>query len=88
MLTQTYSLGQEVEHKQSTWLVVRIIENSSSLFEEEDGTLSKIEESYAQLRNDKGEYDFVMFVERAETFNRHSVIKAIPPVPWRNKYVR
>jgi hypothetical protein len=81
--TQTYLFGQEVQHKEQTWLVVRVIEKSTSLFENEDGTLSKVEESYAQLRNAKGEFDFVMFYERSEVFERHSVVKGIPPVPWR-----
>jgi len=82
--TQTFILGQEVQHKEQLWLVVRIVE-STAIFENEDLTISKVEERYVQLRAPNGEYDFIVLHENEEPFKRVSVIKALPPVPWRMK---
>ena len=84
MSTQTFVLGQEVQHKDSTWLVVRM-DTTTTIFENEDGTLSQVDESYVQLRSQTGEFDFIALYERESPFERHSTLKAIPNVPWRVK---
>lgn len=84
MSTQTFTIGQEIEHKNGAWLVVRIV-SSTSIVENHDKTVTKIEESYAQVRSSSGEWDFIIFTEHEEPFTSLSVIKPIPPVPWRIK---
>lgn len=65
--------------------MVRIIDRSFSIFENEDQTITKVEEAYVQLRSATGDFDFVLLYSREEPFTRVSAIKAIPPVPWRPK---
>lgn len=81
----TLTLGQEIQHKDNTFLVVRIV-NSLALFENLDGTCEKVEEAYAELRSQRGDIDFIPIFEKEEPFDaKHSTIKALPLMPWRMK---
>jgi hypothetical protein len=67
------------------YLVVRIVK-STSLFENEDGTVNKAEEEYAELRSQRGEINFIAFTEIEEPFlTKRSTIRALPCFPWRVK---
>jgi hypothetical protein len=83
--TQTYVLGQEIQHKDKPHLVVRF-DKCVALFENEDGTTTKIEEEFVQLRGQDGGYEFVTISERIEPFDKKSSLKALPAVPWRVKW--
>lgn len=85
MSTQTYALGQEVEIDSKKYLVVRFDE-CVALFENEDGTTTKIEERFVQLRAETGDYRFVTLSEKIEPFKKTSQLKALPEVPWRVKW--
>ena len=81
----TLVLGQEIQHKDDTFLVVRIVE-SLALFENLDGTCTKVEETYAELRSQKGTVEFLGIFEKEEPFDsKRSTIKALPLMPWRMK---
>jgi hypothetical protein len=81
---QTYTLGHEVERNGKKWLVVRVV-NSISLIETSPISVSKITETYVQLRAASGEFEFVGLNEFEEEFTTNTTIKALPIMPWRRK---
>lgn len=85
MSTQTYVLGREVEREGKQYLVVRF-DKCVALFENEDGTTTKIEEEFVQLRGQDGDFSFVSLSEKIEPFTKTSNLKALPAVPWRAKW--
>lgn len=84
MSTQTYVLGQEVQHKGELYLVVRI-DKGVTLFEKEDGSTERVEEEFVQLKRQDGDYEFVTLFTHAEPFKKQSNIKALPIMNWRSK---
>lgn len=85
MSTQTYVLGQEIQYKDQPHLVVRF-DKCVAIFENEDGTTTKIEEEFVQLRAQNGDFEFVTLSEKIEPFEKKSQLKALPEVPWRVKW--
>ena len=82
--TQTYILGHEVVFKDTPHIVVRQ-DKCIALFENPDGTVTKIEEEFVQLRSELGEFEFVQLYEKIEPFIRASNLKTLPTIPWRIK---
>lgn len=79
-------LGQEIEWQGGKWLVVRLIQKSLALFEENDGSLFTVDESYAEIKGPHGELDFITLLEEIQPFtNKKSTIRALDPVAWRVK---
>jgi hypothetical protein len=78
-------LGQEIIHNEKPHLVVRIIDKSISLFED-DNACFVVEESYAELRGPNNEVEFVTILTSEQPFaNKKSTIKGLPTLPWRIK---
>ena len=83
-MSTSLALGQELTHNNKLYLVVRIIDKSVSLFEDE-GECYVLEESYAELRGPNNEIDFIPILESTRTFEKTSKLPALPVLPWRMK---
>jgi hypothetical protein len=78
-----YQLGSELQYKDKTWRVIRVLSNDQSLFEDESGVYV-ILESYIQLKDAEGTIDFiVMNSEKLPYTGPASNIKALEPLQWR-----
>lgn len=79
-----YQLGSELQYKDKTWRVVRVISQDWSLFEDESG-IYIIAESYVQIKSTDGEIDHVVLAsDRMEYGGVHSNIKALKPLARNN----
>ena len=77
-----YPLGAIVTHKDEQYRVVRIIGQSTSLFESETGAYVQIE-SYVELKGSDGSIDFVSLeMVRVPYEGGASVIKGLEPINW------
>lgn len=77
-----YPIGSNVKHKEELWRVVRIIGQSTSLFEDETGAYVQIE-SYVELKGLDGSIDFISLeMERAPYAGSPSIIKGLEPINW------
>lgn len=83
-MSTALQLGQRTQHNGKDWLVVRLIEKSSTLFEVE-GKCYIVEESYAQLKSTDGDTDFIIFYEEKKEFSKSTEIhiKGLEPLPWK-----
>lgn len=78
-----YQLGSELQYKDKTWRVIRVLSNDQSLFEDEHETYI-ILESYIQLKDADGTINFiVMNSEKLPYTGPTSNIKALDPIQWR-----
>ena len=78
-----YQLGSEIQHKDKTWRIIRVVTGDHSLFEDESG-IHSILESYIQLKDADGTIDFITFNSEKLIYNGPtSSIKALEPIPWR-----
>lgn len=79
-----YELGKTITVLEKPYLVVRLIEKSSTLFEDPKGDCFIITESYAQLRGPDGEVEFVVFYEQQQPCEKPAgQIPGLEPVIWR-----
>jgi len=78
-----YQIGSEIQYKDRSWRIIRVLSNDQSLFEDESG-LFIILESYVQLKDELGQIDFiVMNSEKLPYTGPTSTIKALEPLQWR-----
>jgi len=85
-----FELGQTVplktEEGVEPYLVVRIVSNSSTLFEKEDGTRYILTESYVELRNEQNKVRFVSLEEQkipSPSRKTGEKIKALTTYTWK-----
>lgn len=77
-------IGQELQHNNQLGRVVRIIDRSITLFEEETGEQYLLDESYAELKLENGDVDFIILRTEKQTYSGpSSQIKGLAPIPWR-----
>lgn len=80
-----YQLGSEIQHKDKTWRVIRILSNDQTLFEDDAGNLYVILETFVQIKDASGVIDFiVMNSEKLPYTGPPSSIKALSVIPWRS----
>lgn len=85
MSTQV-ALGAVVTHNGSPWRVVRIIHESLTLFEPEDGDAYIIRESYLELKSGNGGIDFIsLFREKIPYQGNPSQIRGLEPILWQEE---
>lgn len=58
----SYKVGEELEREGTKWLCVRLVERDTALVVNEAGETFITTESYAMLKNEKGELDFVVLL--------------------------
>jgi hypothetical protein len=77
-----YPIGVVVVHKDEQYRVVRIIGQSTSLFEDDKQVYLQIE-SYVELKGADGSIDFVTLeMERKAYEGGPSIIKGLDPINW------
>lgn len=85
MLTQA-NLGDLVSHNGIPMRVIRIIPESTSLFEDETGKQTIVKEGYIELKSASGMIEFYqIFREETEYTGGPSAIKGMQPIPWKEK---
>lgn len=84
-MSSLYELGQVIDHKNQRWLVVRIVK-STCLFEPEEGDPYIQDEHYVEVRNARGEADFIVLSsERMGPGKKVSGLKGLMPVFYGRK---
>lgn len=82
MLTQPeIKLGAEVEMRGRKWLVVRIIQSDALV--EDHGDILLVKESYAELRDEGHDVEFMIFYSNEEPTTNLSSIKPLSRITWR-----
>jgi hypothetical protein len=78
-----YQLGSEVQYKDKTWRVIRIVTTDQSLFEDSD-TCYVILESFVMIKDADGFIDFIVLnSEKLPYSGPVSSIKGLSIIPWR-----
>lgn len=82
-MSQQLELGKVTTYKEREWLVVRVVERSSTLFELPKEGVFVIEESFVQLKDRDGNVEFIILLEERKPFEKQSQIPALEVEPWR-----
>lgn len=85
-LAEEYKIGLEVKHptdEKQRWRVVRIVERDTALVVNDQGEEFITTESYAMLKSERGEIDFVLLL--SESTSSAASPGQITPLPnlWR-----
>jgi len=73
-------LGDVIEHNAQPFRIVRIIMNSTTLYEPEVGETYVVEESYLELKGADGAVEFISLREEEKPFTGpSSLIRALEP---------
>jgi len=79
-VSEQLTLGNTITHKGRQYRVVRVIDHSQTLFEEEDGKTFVEDTSYLELKGEDGDVDFIFLVQAVKPYEGpSSVIKGLAP---------
>lgn len=82
-----YNLGSLIRKNDREWRVIRIVQNSRTLFEPLDGARPYVQvESYIELKAVNGDIEFITLMQEKEDYGGDAChIKGLEPINWKGE---